>query len=214
MAFLSDDLIKEFAKTTNDKQAKKSENFMYGTVKYKNEDEVQVHLDGAPEDTYTPCTASVAVEVGDRVLLLLKNRQAVITSNVSSPSINAGYLEAGEAVITGTIHAARYEDTTGNFTMDIGTKEEQSGRTTPAFRIGGYVNGNPNNDYLEVEITLYRIQGWDLPVFTIAGSAKTNPNDINPRTVSMMLDDLGIHFTGSWVENGQPVRVNREWQWL
>lgn len=93
MAKLSDKLVKEFVRMTNDTSKKKSESFLYGTVDSIEEDgTVNVVLDGS--DIPTPCSASVSVAEGDRVLLMLKNRQGVITSNISNPTININTLEA------------------------------------------------------------------------------------------------------------------------
>lgn len=94
MAKLSDRLVKEFVRMTNDTPKKKSESFLYGTVDNINEDgTVDVIFDGATDST--PCASSVSVAVGDRVLAMLKNRQAVITANITNPTINTEALEAG-----------------------------------------------------------------------------------------------------------------------
>ncbi len=93
MAKLPESLVKEFVRMTNDTSKKKSESFLYGTVDNVNEDgTIDVIFDGA--DSSTPCTSSVSVAAGDRVLAMLKNRQAVITANITSPSINTEKLEA------------------------------------------------------------------------------------------------------------------------
>ena len=105
MAKLSESLIREFAKMTKDTAVKKPESFLYGTVD---------HIEGTSDDTtvfvlfdggndLTPCRASVNVAVGDRILAMFKNRQAIITANISNPTINASYLEAGEGVFTGSV---------------------------------------------------------------------------------------------------------------
>lgn len=210
MARLSDKLVKEFVRMTNDTSKKKSESFLYGTVDSIEEDgTVNVILDGS--DIPTPCSASVSVAEGDRVLLMLKNRQGVITSNVTNPTVNAGYLEAGEAKISGTIHAATYEDSTGNFTMDIGTEQDPQGRVTPAFRIGGYINGDPDNEYLEIEISLYHVQGNDLPHFYLAGAVKDSPDAEDSRRVSLQFDDTAIHFYGSFPGLTTPIHSSIQW---
>ena len=104
LARLSDKLVKEFVRMTNDTSKKKSESFLYGTVDSIEEDgTVNVILDGS--DIPTPCSASVSVAEGDRVLLMLKNRQGVITSNISRPSMAVDYLETGDAVIKGHLSA-------------------------------------------------------------------------------------------------------------
>jgi len=210
LAKLSDRLVKEFVRMTNDTTKKKSESFLYGTADKINEDgTIDVIFDGATDST--PCASSVSVAVGDRVLVMLKNRQATVTSNVSNPTVNAAYLEAGEAKISGTIHAATYEDSTGNFTMDIGTELDPQDRVTPAFRIGGYINGDPNNDYLEIEISLYHVQGYDLPHFYLAGAVKDSPDAEDSRRVSLQFDDTAIHFYGSYPGLTTPIHSSIQW---
>lgn len=210
MAKLSDRLVKEFVRMTNDTTKKKSESFLYGTVDNINEDgTIDVIFDGA--DRSTPCASSVSVTEGDRVLVMLKNRQATVTSNVSNPTVNAAYLEAGEAKISGTIHAATYEDSTGNFTMDIGTEQDPQGQVTPAFRIGGYINGDPSNEYLEIEISLYHVEGYDLPHFYLAGAVKDSPDAEDSRRVSLQFDDTAIHFYGSYPGLTTPIHSSIQW---
>lgn len=198
MSVLSDQLVKEFVKITKDTPPKKTESFGYGTIDSIVEEGGQqianVLFDGA--NTTTPCTLTVNAVSGDRVMVMIKNRQGVVTSNLSKPTINADYLEAGEATFTGTIHAATYEDSTGNFTMEIGSEEEQSGSVTPAFRIGGYVNGDPDNDYLEIEVTIYQITG-QFPQLNISGTVWDEPNGTQKGSASIGIGETGIAFYAS-----------------
>lgn len=214
MAVLPANLIKEFVKATNDPTPPPSEVFMYGEVSsIEGEGDsrvVNVIFDGS--DCATPCSATVNVDIGDRVMVMVKNRQGVVTSNVSHPTINADYLEAGEATFTGTIHAATYEDSTGNFTMDIGAVEEE-GSTCPAFKIGGYTNGDPNEDYLEIEFVLFRTSSDDLPTFRITGRVKDSPTDERSREVSMSINDFGIWFYGEWPGSPTVNKVRSQVPW-
>ena len=196
---LPDNLIKEFARITKDDAPKKTESYVYGTA-HVVDNCIEVFFDGAADPT--PCTTSVTVDDGDRVLVMIKDRQAVITSNVSKPTINADYLEAGEARISGTIHAATYEDSTGNFTMDIGASEDDFGHMLPAFKIGGYLNGDPNNKYYEVVIGLYPpTRGIDpIPNLWIEGSLRDSPEDIYDNHANIGVDETGLHFNGSYHE--------------
>lgn len=205
---LPENLVKEFVKVTKDDAPKKTEFYVYGTA-HVADNHIDVIFDGAKEPT--PCTTSVTVEDGDRVMVMIKDRQAVITSNVSKPTINTDYLEAGEARISGTIHAATYEDSTGNFTMDIGTEQDPQGRDTPAFRIGGYINGDPANEYLEIEISLYHVPGDDLPHFYLAGAVKDSPDAEDSRRVSLQFDNTAIHFYGSFPGLTTPIHSSIPW---
>lgn len=125
MAKLPEVLVKEFVRMTNDtSKKKKSESFLYGTVDNVNEDgTIDVIFDGAVSST--PCTSSVSVAKGDRVLVMLKNRQAVITANVSRPSMAVDYLETGDAVIRGHLDAVdgtfkgKLQAAIGNFSGSV-----------------------------------------------------------------------------------------------
>lgn len=211
---LPEQLVNDFVKATTDKAPKKTESFMYGTV-HIDEGSIYVHLDGADEGIYTPCTTSVTVNEGDRVTIMLKNRQGVITSNLSKPTINTDYLEAGEARISGTIHAATYEDSTGNYTMDIGSiKPDENSPYSPAFSIGGYFDGDPNNGYAKLEIYFQPPDPDDepssymrFPSLWIEGSVGDNPDDIYGDYVNIGVTPFGIQFNGvaQTIEGGKHV---------
>lgn len=86
MLVLSEALAQEFAKATNDKVAKENKGtYLYGTVRVSDET-IEVLFDGA--DIYTPCSTTVEVQTDDRVMVLVKDRSAVITSNLTTPSIH------------------------------------------------------------------------------------------------------------------------------
>ena len=86
MLVLPDSLAQEFAKATNDKVAKENKGtYLYGTVRVSGA-VIEVLFDGA--DIYTPCTTTVEVQTDDRVMVLVKDRSAVITSNLTTPSIH------------------------------------------------------------------------------------------------------------------------------
>lgn len=209
---LPENLVKQFVKATKDNAPKKTEYYVYGTA-HVVDNHIDVIFDGATEPT--PCTSSVTVEDGDRVMVMIKDRQAVITSNISKPTVNADYLEAGEAKISGTIHAATYEDSTGNYTMDIGSiKPDENSPYSPAFSIGGYFDGDPNNRYAKLEIYFQPADPEDepdsyqkFPSMWIEGSERDNPDDIYDNHVNIGITPYGIEFNGvsQTVENGKHV---------
>lgn len=80
---LSNDLLSQFAKITNDKTKNKKESSTYGTVKVVG-DTTYVQLDGS--DLLTPYSSTADVKDGDRVQVTIKNHNATITGNLSSPS--------------------------------------------------------------------------------------------------------------------------------
>ena len=80
---LSNDLISQFAKITNDNKTNQTESTVYGTVSI---------IDGRPwvkfdgSDRLTPANTTAAVAEGERVTVLVKDHSATITGNVSSPA--------------------------------------------------------------------------------------------------------------------------------
>lgn len=221
MAKLSDRLVKEFVRMTNDTPKKKNESFLYGTADKINEDgTIDVIFDGATDST--PCASSVSVAVGDRVLVMLKNRQATVTANVSNPTVNAAYLEAGEAKISGTIHAATYEDSTGNFTMEIGSEIPTYDDGTPildysnpTFKVAGYVGNGSTKQYLEISLNAYKLDFEDLPQLNISAIFKNSPDDpdTNEHMVGIGVGESGIHFYGHFPPGDSSSRVSSSIPW-
>lgn len=80
---LSTDLISQFVKTTKDTKKESSEGTAYGQiVKYNGENYVK--LDGS--DLLTPMSSTTVVEEGDRVLVTIKDHNAIVTGSTTSPS--------------------------------------------------------------------------------------------------------------------------------
>ena len=109
---LSSDLMSQFAKNVVGNEKQKTETNVYGSVKMVG-DEVYVRLDGADQDRLIPMKTTAEVKDGERVTVRIKNHDATITGNISSPAarvgtveeingklnIAIGRLEANEAVI-------------------------------------------------------------------------------------------------------------------
>lgn len=82
---LSPDLISEFVKVTNDSKKSNIESSVFGTiVEYNNAN--YVRLDGS--ELLTPISTTTDVHDGERVMVTIKNHTAIITGNMSSPSVN------------------------------------------------------------------------------------------------------------------------------
>jgi hypothetical protein len=82
---LSNDLISQFVKITKDQNEASKTTVVYGKVVTKGDDGTYVRFDGATVDTpVSPTTTDV--EVGDRVMVTIRNHSAVITGNLTSPS--------------------------------------------------------------------------------------------------------------------------------
>lgn len=110
---LSNELISQFAKITNDKKTSRiDEVTLYGEV-FKCEDKVYVKFDGSEE--ITPVTTiterdadgniknfkygAASVKTGDRVSVSLKNHSATITGNLSDPPMGRAEVVTTEDAI-------------------------------------------------------------------------------------------------------------------
>lgn len=82
---LSNDLISQFVKITQDKEQPKNEVTAYGKI-VKDGDEEYVQLDGS--DLLTPISSTTVVQDGDRVLVTIKNHTAIVTGDFTNPSAN------------------------------------------------------------------------------------------------------------------------------
>ena len=79
---LDRNLLKEFAKITNDSEVKSENKYLRGTI-VKNSGGKYVQLDGST--TVTPISELVDVEEGDRVLVTIENHKATIVGNFTFP---------------------------------------------------------------------------------------------------------------------------------
>lgn len=87
---LSNDLISQFVKVTNDKANTKKETTVYGTV-VEYDGELYARLDGS--DRLTPISKTVTAKAGERVAITIKNHSATVTGNLSSPAARSGDVE-------------------------------------------------------------------------------------------------------------------------
>ena len=85
---LSDDLVAEFVKVTNNKSSDKENNTAYGTV-VDNGDRLYVRLDGADEGVLTPVVTTSTIKAGDRVIVSIRNHSAVVTGNAKDPAASS-----------------------------------------------------------------------------------------------------------------------------
>ena len=82
---LSNDLISQFVKATQDKNETKQESTAYGKI-VKQGDVEYVQLDGS--DLLTPIETTTVVKDGDRVIVTIKNHTAIVTGDLTTPSAN------------------------------------------------------------------------------------------------------------------------------
>ena len=117
---LSNDLISQFVKTTNDTKKEKTEKTVYGKIVDDN-GTLKVRLDGADEKVLTPIITTSNVKAGDRVIVLIKNHSATVIGNTSSPSTTVSDVEGINNKIT------EFETAIGG-KVDTGDLNAQSAR--------------------------------------------------------------------------------------
>ena len=84
---ISNELISQFVKITNDTVKKKeSESIVYGTV-VTTEDGNFVKIDGS--ELLTPVETTADILDGERVTVMIKNHSATVTGNITSPSASS-----------------------------------------------------------------------------------------------------------------------------
>ena len=117
---LSNDLISQFVKATNDMKKVKTEKTVYGKIVDDN-GALKVRLDGADEKVLTPIITTSNVKAGDRVIVLIKNHSATVIGNTSSPSTTISDVEGINNKIT------EFETAIGG-KVDTGDLNAQSAR--------------------------------------------------------------------------------------
>ena len=80
---LSNDLLSQFAKITNDNKKEEKEVTVYGTTVTDNGKQY-VRLDGS--DRLTPISTTTDMKPDERVTVMIKNHTATVTGNLSSPA--------------------------------------------------------------------------------------------------------------------------------
>lgn len=83
MMALSNDIVSQFAKLTNDNKSENKENVAYGTI-IISDGKKYVRLDGSNIDT--PISLTTSAKHNDRVMVMIKNHEAIVTGNITSPS--------------------------------------------------------------------------------------------------------------------------------
>lgn len=113
---LSSDLISQFAKVTNDNVKRERETILtYGTT-VKRGDILYVKIDGS--DLLTPVTSTVNIRDGDRVTVTIKNHNATVTGNITSPSAGADDItDAGKT-------ATNFMDLSDSLGLIVGDKTD------------------------------------------------------------------------------------------
>lgn len=103
---LSSNLISRFVKLNKVEEKKPSETTVYGTVAMQ-EGTSYVKLDGS--DLLTPVSTTTDIQEGDRVTVMIKNHQAVVTGNITSPAAKNSTVIALDADLDGKVSVEELE---------------------------------------------------------------------------------------------------------
>lgn len=87
---LSNDIISQFAKLTNSNKSEQKETVVYGTI-IVSDGKKYVRLDGSNIDT--PISSTTSAKHNDRVMVTIKNHEAIVTGNITSPSASQDSLD-------------------------------------------------------------------------------------------------------------------------
>lgn len=89
---LSNKVISQFVKATNNNDKEKKETFVYGKISgYKN-GVPYVTIDGSKEDT--PVSHfTTSIDPDDRVIVMIKNHEAIVTGNVTTEAATTKYID-------------------------------------------------------------------------------------------------------------------------
>lgn len=93
---LSNDLISQFVKATNDDKPSTKESIAYGTVRIDSNGGEYVQIDGS--DVITPVDSTVNVREGDRVIVMIKGHTATVTGNLANRSPASSDLKVKDTV--------------------------------------------------------------------------------------------------------------------
>lgn len=101
MAKLTDALVSEFARVMAPKPKRPTSSYVFGTARNNGQHQVEVKVNG--DDTYRVMKSSVKVKDGDKVVVLVKNRTGLVTSNISTPTMNPGSAVSSIVAVDGQI---------------------------------------------------------------------------------------------------------------
>lgn len=111
---LSNNLVRQFAKAVNGgKKNTADSSLVMGTVE-KSGDKTYVKIDGS--DSRTPVASTTDVLDGERVTVVIKNHEAFITGNFTSPSARSEDVKALEKVVTDKVDTKELTAIKGDIT--------------------------------------------------------------------------------------------------
>ena len=193
---LSNELVSQFAKLTQN-STKKKDGTIYGTtVTYNNQ--TYVRLDGS--DLLTPVFTTADTIPGERVTVVIDNHTAVITGNVSSPSARlADMVEVKQKIVQfdGIIATKADIEDLEAVTADIeelnAVKADITDLTAAAARITSLEANKA--DIVDLTAATARITNLETENVTINGLLSTaNANITNLQTTKLNATDAALQY--------------------
>lgn len=88
---LSNNIVRQFVKATNNKQKTKKETTVYGKIVGQQNGKYYVRLDGST--TNIPISRFTSqVNIDERVIVMIKDHTAIVTGNLQSPAAGESYV--------------------------------------------------------------------------------------------------------------------------
>lgn len=215
MAKLTEQLISEFVQTTTPKTDDRNHEFtVTGTVISIGENGVvNVRMDGGEE---APCQSTVGCAVDDRVIVSFKNREPVVTSNITSPTTSVAQLNAEVANIntvmaqkatityvdTQTVNAVNVFATNGTFTGTLSAaKGTFTGTVTFDYNVAGgkeHISIGPDNQSEPIEISMNQASGESFKVgIDRSGISIKHHQAYDNRDFTTNIGSTGINISGT-----------------
>lgn len=145
MSDLTRDVLKDFADIVIDESNKDEEVTAYGTT-VESDGVDYVKLDGS--SLLTPITTTTDIKPGERVLVLIKNHQAIIIGNSSNPS--AGSQELNNLKETVNLDKATIKDLVANNVTINDSLKANSARIDSLEATNVEINGKLNADRADI----------------------------------------------------------------
>ena len=182
---LSSDLISQFVKQTNDKPVEKKESKVYATV-VKSDGRTYAKFDGS--DLLTPISTTADIEENERVIVTIKDHNATITGNLSSPAARSATVdEQGNKII----------QLDNNITQINNTINTQNSRIETIDSTVSTQNSKIETIRSEVETIGSDISTQNSKISTVESEIKTVKSDISTQSSKIKTIESDIETMGS-----------------
>lgn len=183
---LSDELVSQFVKVTNDSKNSNDDGTVHGTI-VEDGSRLCVQLDGS--DVLTPIATTTEIQPGERVVVAIKNHTATVMGNTTNPAFGKKKVGELESNISQTAEEIRLE--VANTATGLESKITQN-----ADNITMLVS-----DQTEFSKFQQTVEGFSF--MGTGGTVKINGGDLN-LTGSITFTDLNEE-TQTIIENATPV---------